>query len=185
MRVTREQVQENRRTILESAARLFKARGFEAVTVADVMKAAGLTHGGFYGYFKSKDDLIAATLAHAVAPGSQPEVDLAQYASTYLTLKHRDDIAGGCPTAGLASETIRQGPEARAAMTTALRRRVDLFARTAPGTTAAKRRRAAIGSWSAMVGAVILARLSDDPKLADEVLSQTRAWICDKTSNGK
>ena len=61
-----ERVAENRRKILEAASRLFRARGFEAVTVAEIMQAAGLTHGGFYGHFKSKDDLIAQTLADAL-----------------------------------------------------------------------------------------------------------------------
>ncbi|MDU3715803.1 MAG: TetR/AcrR family transcriptional regulator [Klebsiella michiganensis] len=63
MRVSRKQVEENKQTILTAAGRLFRERGFDAVTVTDIMKSAGLTHGGFYGYFKSKDDLIAQTLA--------------------------------------------------------------------------------------------------------------------------
>ena len=71
MKVSREQVTENRRTILEAASRLFRERGFEAVTVAEIMKAAGLTHGGFYGYFKSKDELIAAALAEAMTRARQ------------------------------------------------------------------------------------------------------------------
>lgn len=177
MKVSREQVAQNRRTILDAASRLFRARGFEAVTVAEVMKAAGLTHGGFYGYFRSKEELIAQALAHALAPGAAAETDLARYASDYLAAGHRDDLAGGCPVAALGAETIRQGPPARAAMTESLRRQIDRLSRTAPGGTEAERRQAAIGSWAAMVGAVILARLSDDPRLSDEVLSQTRAWI--------
>ena len=153
--------------------------------MAEVMQAAGLTHGGFYGHFKSKDDLIAQTLAHALLAGedrqrSRAEVDLARYAAGYLSPRHRDDLAGGCPTAGLGAETIRQSPEARAAMTAGLRRRIELLSEGAPGASAAEKRRAAIGSWAAMVGAVILARLSDDPRLSDEVLEQTRAWIDDK-----
>ena len=185
MRVSREQVAENRRRILEAAGRLFRAKGFEAVTVAEVMKAAGLTHGGFYGHFRSKDDLIAQTLAHALLAGenrrrSPAEIDLARYAASYLSPRHRDDLAGGCPTAGLGAETIRQSPEARAAMTAGLRRRIELLSEGAPGANAAEKRRAAIGSWAAMVGAVILARLSDDPRLSDEVLEDTRAWLGDK-----
>ena len=66
MKVTREQVVENRRKILEAAGRLFREKGFEAVSVAEVMNAAGLTHGGFYGHFQSKDDLIAQTLEHVL-----------------------------------------------------------------------------------------------------------------------
>ena len=134
-----------------------------------------LTHGGFYGYFKSKEDLIAQ--AHALAPGSAAEVDLARYATDYLAASHRDDLAGGCPTAALGAETIRQGPEARAAMTEGLRRQIDRLSQSAPGASAAEKRQSAIGSWAAMVGAVILARLSDDPRLSDEVLRQTRAWM--------
>src|SRR5688572_29587372 len=103
MRVTREQMAEHRQKILQSAGRLFRAKGFDAVTVAEVMQAAGLTHGGFYGHFKSKDDLIAETVAHALAPKTalapkQGAVDLAAFTKSYLSPRHRDDLAGGCPT---------------------------------------------------------------------------------------
>jgi TetR/AcrR family transcriptional repressor of nem operon len=131
MRVTREQMAENRRKILESAGKLFRAKGFDAVTVAEVMQAAGLTHGGFYGHFKSKDDLIAETLAEAL----------------------------------------------RTAMTAGLNETIARFSKVAPGKTAAARRRNAIGRWAAMVGALVLARSSDDLKLSDEILSETRAWL--------
>ena len=177
MKVSREQVAENRRKILEAASRLFRAKGLEAVTVAEVMKAAGLTHGGFYGHFKSKDDLIAQTLAHALAAGAPTELELASFATGYLSPRHRDNLAGGCTTAGLGAETIRQAPQARAAMTVGLRRQIERISQTAPGATESEKRQAAIGSWSAMVGAVILARMSDDPELSDEILTQTRAWI--------
>jgi TetR/AcrR family transcriptional regulator, transcriptional repressor for nem operon len=180
MKVSREQVAEHRRRILETAGRLFRARGFEDVTVAEVMKSAGLTHGAFYGHFKSKDDLIAQTLAHALAEVESPESDPARYAAWYLTPSHRDDLAGGCATAGLGAETIRQTPEARAAMTDRLRRQIEQLSQGAPGASPAEARQAAIGSWAAMVGAMILARLTDDPQLSDEMLEQTRAWIADK-----
>lgn len=177
MKVSREQVALNRQKILEAAGRLFRARGFESVTVAEVMKAAGLTHGGFYGHFKSKDDLIAQTVAHALAASAPGESDLSRFADAYLSSKHCADLAGGCATAGLGAETIRQSPEARAAMTAGLRGQIERLSRSAPGATAQERRQAAIGSWAAMVGAVILARLSDDPALSEEMLEQTRAWI--------
>src|SRR5271155_3058901 len=112
MRVSREQVAENRRTILEAAGRLFRERGFDSVTVAEVMQAAGLTHGGFYGYFKSKDELIAHALAEALQT-TAPLSDLAAYAAGYLSRTHRDNLAGGCATAALAAETIRQTRSAR------------------------------------------------------------------------
>lgn len=176
MRVTREQMAEHRRKILDAAGKLFRAKGFEAVTVADVMQAAGLTHGGFYGHFKSKDDLIAETLAQAVQP-AEGEVDLAAFTKRYLSPRHRDDFAGGCSTAGLGAETIRQAPAARAAMTAGLRATIERLSRGVEGEAEAARRRIAIGSWSAMVGALVLARMSDDLELSDEILSETRAWL--------
>lgn len=182
MKVSREKVAENRRLILEAAGRLFRERGFEDVTVAEVMKAAGLTHGAFYGHFKSKDDLIAQTLTHTLAAVESPEGGLARYAAWYLTPSHRDDLAGGCATAGLGAETIRQAPEARAAMTDGLRRQIERMSRSAPGADPAEARQAAIGSWAAMVGAMVLARFTDDPLLSDEVLEQTRAWIAGKAA---
>jgi len=185
MKVSRKQVAANRQTILEAAGHLFRAQGFEGVTVADVMKAAGLTHGGFYGYFKSKDDLIAQTLAHVFTEGPT-EIDLARYAESYLSQRNCKNVAGGCPTAALGSETTRQKPEARAAMTKGLRQHIERLSRSAEGKTAAEKRRAAIGSWSAMLGAMIMARFSDDPKLSEELLAQTRAWIAGAaTSRGR
>lgn len=177
MRVSREQMAENRRKILEAASRLFREDGFEAVTVAQVMAAAGLTHGGFYGHFESKDDLIAQALAHALQPGPSTELGLAAYARAYLARSHRDDLAGGCPLAALSPEAARQGGAARTEMTAAVKRRVEKLSATAPGDTESEQRRAAIGSWAAMVGAVVLARLSDDPALSDEILAETHAWI--------
>ena len=176
MKVSREQVAENRRTILEAASRLFRQHGYESVTVADVMLAAGLTHGGFYGYFKSKEDLIAQALAEALTSSAAPPSDPAAYAAGYLTRRHRDDRGAGCPFAALAAETVRQPAGARAAMTAGLKRQIERLSAGAPGASADKRR-AAIGGWAAMVGAMILARVSDDPALSDEVLNQTRAWI--------
>jgi TetR/AcrR family transcriptional repressor of nem operon len=177
MKVSREQMAENRRRILDAAGRLFRDRGFEAVTVAEVMRDAGLTHGGFYGHFRSKDDLIAAALAELVVASEPGPLALRAFATRYLSPSHRDNPAGGCPVAALASDTIRQAPEARAAMTEGLRRQIARLADGAAAAEAKGARQTAIGSWAAMVGAMILARMSDDPVLSDEILAQTRAWI--------
>src|SRR5215211_37013 len=99
MKVSREQAAENRERIVETAAQLFRERGFEGIGVADLMKAAGLTHGGFYGHFSSKDDLVAEASARAlmrslarfskVAEG-EPADPLSAIATAYLTRRHRD-----------------------------------------------------------------------------------------------
>ena len=179
MKVSREQMAENRRRILDVASRLFRDKGFDAVSVAEVMKAAGLTHGGFYGHFSSKDELIAQTLAHVLAAdaGGGGGGDLRAYADAYLSPRHRDNCAGGCPTAALAASVRLQSPAARSAMTDGLRSQIDRASKALPELDAADRRRAAIGSFAAMVGAVILARAIDDPALSDEILEQTREWV--------
>ncbi|CAN7303866.1 TetR/AcrR family transcriptional regulator [Ensifer sp. ENS07] len=180
MRVSRKQVEENKKTILEAAGQLFRERGFESVTVTDVMKAAGLTHGGFYGYFKSKEDLIAQTLAGLQGETEPLTVDLASVARRYLSPEHRDDFGHGCPLAALASEVSRQPGSARSEMTDVLKRQFARFGKVAPGTDEHEKRRAAIGSSAAMIGALILARMTDDPDLSTEILDETRVWLSDR-----
>jgi TetR/AcrR family transcriptional repressor of nem operon len=177
MRVSRNQVLENKRTILDAAGRLFRERGFESVSVTEVMKSAGLTHGGFYGYFKSKDDLIAQALAEVLGNAEASPADLTAAAEQYLSPEHRDNFADGCLMAALASETARQTHGARAEMTAGLKRQIEQLSRIAPGADETNKRRAAIGSSAAMVGALILSRMSDDVELADEILNETRAWL--------
>jgi TetR/AcrR family transcriptional repressor of nem operon len=175
MKVTREQVTENRRRILDVASRLFRAKGFESVTVAEIMQSAGLTHGGFYGHFSSKDDLIAQTLAHCLKIGSGEPFDLQAYVAHYLSPEHRDNPADGCPFAALAAYVQRQGPDARTVMSNGARTLVsrmardqDLGASTGPSI---------IGSWAAMVGAMILARAVNDRDLSDRILEETRSLV--------
>lgn len=177
MKVSREQMALNRQLILDEASRLFRERGFDAVTVADVMKAAGQTHGGFYGHFKSKDALIAAAVGHALSGEAAGMADLQGWMDAYLSPLHRDHPEQGCPAASLAGLLRQQGPEARAAMGCGLEAQIERFARALPEGDETERRRAAIGQWSAMVGAMVLARAVEDTALADEVLSETRAWI--------
>ncbi|HEX7820553.1 MAG TPA: helix-turn-helix domain-containing protein [Sphingobium sp.] len=177
MRVSREQMVQNRGRILDEASRLFQARGFDAVSVVEVMKAAGLTHGGFYGHFSSKDDLIAQSVAHAMAKDAGGEGDMHAYLQAYLSENHRDNAASGCPTAGLAADIRHQTVAARRAMTEGLQSQIDRLSAALSGNGATDMRRAAIGNWAAMVGAMILARAIDDPVFSNEILEQTRKWI--------
>ena len=177
MKVSREQMAENRRRILDVASRLFKDKGFDAVSVAEVMKTAGLTHGGFYGHFTSKDDLVAQSLARALAADSVGNGEFSDFVRSYLAPRHRDNPGNGCPTAGLAAAIRHQTPAAKGAMTEGLRTQIARIEQALPDDGAVDKRRAAIGSWAAMIGAVILARAVDDPELSDEVLEQTRDWI--------
>jgi TetR/AcrR family transcriptional repressor of nem operon len=179
MKVTREQVAEHRTRILDAAGTLFRLRGFDDVTVAEIMKAAGLTHGAFYGHFASKDALVAEAIAHAVtpAPGAAKPKPAAEYADAYLSVTHRDNRSGGCNFAGLGTEAARGSPEMRHAMTAATERQIQRFADASPGKTAKEKRRAGILAWSAMIGAVMLSRIVDDEDLSEEILKETRAGL--------
>ncbi|MFC7380513.1 TetR/AcrR family transcriptional regulator [Brevundimonas sp. GCM10030266] len=183
MRVTREQMQANRIRILDAAGRLFREKGFEAVSVAEVMKAAGLTHGGFYGHFESKDDLIAQAIAHIFSGDPQGPEDLAGMLDAYLAPQHRDRVAQGCPTAALVADVRRQKPAARLAMTAGFKAQVDRIALAMAKTEPVQARRAAIGAWTSMVGALVLARTIDDAALSDEILRETRNWLRDATDS--
>src|SRR5262245_33321618 len=125
MKVTREEAARNRERIVDAAARLFRERGFEGIGVADLMKEVGLTHGGFYGHFASKDDLeveaCTRALAHSLALWrKRSEVTrgdpLSAITDVYLTAKHRDDPGAGCLLAALGSDVSRRGPSVRRAV---------------------------------------------------------------------
>lgn len=179
MKVSREQVAENRKRILEAAAKLFRERGFENVTVAEVMSAAGLTHGGFYGHFDSKDALIEAAMAYdpSAFRGRVTLEHPARYADAYLSRQHRDNVGSGCPFAALGSEASRASKEVRHTLTQRLRSQIDTLSASTPGATVEERRRAALASLSTMMGGLMLARLVDDDSLSDEILAAARASL--------
>jgi TetR/AcrR family transcriptional repressor of nem operon len=179
MRVSREKAAENRERIIDAAGSLFRAEGFAGIGVADIMKAAELTHGGFYGHFASKDDLAAQasrrSLARAaakwerIAAGS-PKDAYAALLTNYLTRAHRDDPARGCALASLSSDAARGGKDVRAVFAEGLRPFLDILVKAIPGRSKAARRRKAIATMAALVGAVTLARAVGDPRLSDEIL---------------
>jgi TetR/AcrR family transcriptional regulator, transcriptional repressor for nem operon len=178
MKVSREQVAENRKRILDAAARLFRERGFDNVTVAEVMSAAGLTHGGFYGHFDSKEALINAALAHELSPPRAPTMqDARRYADMYLSQRHRDNVGASCPFSSLGTEAVRASPEVRHTMTESLQRQIDSFSASSEGNTPQERRRNAIATLSTMMGAMMLARIVDDAPLSDEILVASRASL--------
>lgn len=187
MRNSRAKKEENRRLILGEAGRLFRERGITGVSVADVMQAADMTHGGFYRHFTDKDDLVVQTLNcvlgidDAAENGEAPvELDLGVYAKEYLSLQHRDDPGAGCAFAALGAEAGRGSEAGREAMTTAMHRQIGLFGRHFDRDNEAARRQYAIGFWASMIGAMVLSRASTDPKLAHEILDGTLGWLSDQ-----
>ena len=186
MKVSREQAAQNRERIVEAAAPLFRVRGFEGIGVADLMKEAGLTHGGFYGHFSSKDDLIAEASARALTrslallsnlPERASGDPLSTIAGAYLTSKHRDAPGTGCLLAALGSDVSRQGPAVRRAVTDHMRSAVELLTKLIPDKAKAARRQKAISTYATLVGAMVMARAVDNRELSQEILEAARASV--------
>ncbi|MBV8209965.1 MAG: TetR/AcrR family transcriptional regulator [Burkholderiaceae bacterium] len=184
MRVSREEAARNRERILDSASQLFRERGFDGIGVADVMKSVGLTHGGFYGHFSSKEDLIAQACSRAIARSLQtwaksaetsPRNPMLPLARGYLSGRHRDDPGAGCLMAALGADAARQGPAVRHVVTEGLRGAFDLLARLIPGRSKKNKRQAAIGRYASWIGAMIMARAVDDRALSQEILEAVLA----------
>jgi TetR/AcrR family transcriptional regulator, transcriptional repressor for nem operon len=186
MKVTREQAKLNRERVVETAARQFRERGFEGVGVADLMKSAGLTHGGFYAQFDSKEHLMVEACERAFEESEHrwrelleraPKKRLSAIASSYLSAKHRDNPGAGCAIAALSMDAARQGPTVRAVFTEAAERFLGLLGQVVPGRSAKTRRREALASFAAMVGAVVLARTVSAASLSQEILEAVRAQL--------
>jgi TetR/AcrR family transcriptional repressor of nem operon len=178
MRRSREDTIETRARIVAVASRLFRARGIQATSVADVMAAAGLTVGGFYRHFDSKEGLVAeaieaasrqTTADHLTRP-ERGEVDLLPLLDRYLSDAHRRHPERGCPVAALCSEVAHEGPKTKQAFTRALERLLATVD-AAMGRGSRARRREVLFAACAAVGAVVLARATHDERLARDLLS--------------
>lgn len=177
VRVSREKAAENRRRIVDAAARLFRDKGFDGVGVDAIMKSAGLTHGGFYGHFESKEALAAEASAAALSANAAHQAGAASLSALvgeYLSERHRADRTNGCAVAALGGEVGRQGAALRKTFTASVRAQVDRIASFLKRGTPAARRRRALAAYAGMVGALTLARAVDDPDLAQELLAAAR-----------
>lgn len=163
--------------IVEVAARAIRRSGYAGTGVADIMKEAGLTHGGFYAHFASRETLLAeaadragaeavrasANIAAAAAPGQS----LRALMRAYLSQQHLEGVENGCPVAALGSEMHRQAPEVRQAATRHIKEMIDLVARQLPGWGTPSTHEQAMFMVSSMIGAMMMARAVDDPKLSE------------------
>jgi len=187
MRKPAEHKAETRSRIIEAASRLFRAHGIDGVGVDAVMHAAGLTHGGFYGHFPSKEALVAevsaASLARAadrwerVRAAEASEPALLGIVQSYLDPAHVADVARGCVLTTLGPEVARRS-EARQALGKSVERMVAVLEALRP----AGGRAQALAALSTMVGAVVLARLSDAP---EDVLAAAAAAVLGDDPGGR
>lgn len=194
MKVSKLQSADNRESILDAASRLYRAHGLSGVGVADITRDAGLTHGGLYRHFESKDALVREACARAfdwsMAPLDGMDADmgsgaqgLAARVTSYLSPQHRDHPGEGCPVAALAVDAARAGGDLSEVFVQGIERNIERFARVIEGTAqskpSAKARARAMQVLATMVGGLVLARATaaGRPALSDEILATLREHL--------
>lgn len=193
MGVSRQQTIENRRAIVAAAEKLFRERGVDAVGLAELMKAAGFTQGGFYNHFKSKDALVAAVMDKAMEDGGDAFASIIENARSadadpvrqqiqwYLSPEHRANIDAGCPLSGFVGDARRLSVAARDSYAGGLAANLERFAKVIAETDGIREgsRKKAITLFSQMVGTLLLSRAvaNIDPALADEILDEGRQYL--------
>ena len=180
MRVTKEKAAHNREEILTSAARLFREEGIGATGVDSIAADAGLTHGGLYSQFGSKQEIVAEAIRFALAKskrawqraaqGKPEKKALSDIVTYYLSRAHRDSRGRGCPVAALSCDIAREPTAVRQAFTSGLRDALEFVAGLMPEDKASRRDDDAIAAFACMVGAVILARAVNDEALSRRIL---------------
>jgi TetR/AcrR family transcriptional repressor of nem operon len=182
MRVSQEEMEKSHQRIVDGAARLVRKRGIERTSVADVMNEAGLTHGGFYRHFKTKDELVTAALEAAFARMTAdiearleklgPEAAIADYHAHYLSKEHVAHPEIGCPVAAVGADVAREPDATKIAFGEGVKRVIETLAKGMRGAKQQKLERAA-RELAMLAGAVTIARASD-PDTAREILAACR-----------
>jgi len=165
--------------IVETAARAIRRSGYRGTGVAEIMKEAGLTHGGFYAHFGSREDMLAEAADRAgvdgmavlaqIAAEAPPKKALEAMLRAYLSKEHVEGVETGCAIAALGSEMPRQGPKVRRAATRRIKEMIDLVARQSSEWGRPEAHERALVTLATALGALVLARAVDDPKLSDAV----------------
>jgi TetR/AcrR family transcriptional repressor of nem operon len=175
-RSSRKDTEKHRQQVIDGAATLLRERGVDGVNVGQLMAEAGLTHGGFYRHFASKDELVRLALEKALI--DQQEWASAQSAegliAFYLSPAHRDDPGHGCTMGALGAEVGRAGEEARATFAEGFERYLETFA-----ALSGVEREEALARYSTMVGALVIARATAGTPISDDVLSAARNALRD------
>ena len=184
MRYSKDHKAETHARIVKNASVRLRERGAASLGVAELMKEAGLTHGGFYSHFPSRDALIGEAFAHAMqqttgrwrkrAERESEGKRLAAIVNGYLTAEHRDDVGNGCALPSLGIEVSRASPKTRKAFASKLEDMITMVVEQLPELPTKTARREAIGVISTMMGAMILARAAGTSEFSDEILSAGR-----------
>ena len=184
MRYSKEHKQETHSRIVKKAAILLREKGAHGVGVADLMKEAGLTHGGFYAHFDSREALVIEAFAYAmdrsterwrqIAAQTPPDRRLATIVDSYLTAVHRDDPGHGCAVPVLGAEIVRESPRTRKAFATKLDQMLDMMAEQMGDVPRKTARKQAMAMLATMAGTLLLARIAGNGELSDEILAAGR-----------
>lgn len=187
MRKSRKEAAETRERIVESASQEFRRNGIDGTGLSELMAAAGLTHGGFYKHFASKEQVVAESVSCGIhslldlwkgtLSTEPPDKGLQSAITTYLSTGHREDVACGCPFAALASDIARSGDSVREAATTGFIAIVDAIAGQFTDLSRAAARKEALWIFTSMMGAVMMARLVTQPTLSDSILREARKHL--------
>jgi len=189
-RVSREQADRNRAAIEQASARLFREQGLNGVSVPQLMAAAGLTHGAFYGHFESKDALAAIACEQAfIESAMRREKRMAGHdnkraarkvlTDNYLTCRHRDDAGQGCPAAALAGDVAREPADkpVHVAYLDGVKQMIDAFALLSEAGSGKARRKEALVQVAALVGAMTFARATRGDPISDDILAEVRGFL--------
>ena len=195
MRYSREHKLETHARIVKKASVRLREKGAHGIGVADLMKEAGLTHGGFYAHFDSRDALVIEAFAYAMdrsterwrklAETTSPERRLAAIVDSYLTTVHRDDPGHGCAVPTLGAEIARESPKTRRAFAAKLEQMIDMLADQIPDQPRKAARKRAMAAIATMMGTLVMARIAGSGEFSDEILGAGRDAVLDRAAPPK
>ncbi len=184
MRYSKEHKQETHARIVKKASVRLREKGAHGIGVADLMKEAGLTHGGFYAHFDSREALVIEAFGYAmdrsierwrkVAETTPPEKRFSTIVENYLTTVHRDDPGHGCAVPALGAEIARESLKTRKAFSAKLEQMVEMMADQVPDVPRKTARKQAIAALTTMMGTLVLSRIAGNGEFSDEILASGR-----------
>lgn len=195
MRYSREHKLETHARIVKKASVRLREKGAHGIGVADLMKDAGLTHGGFYAHFDSREALVVEAFAYAMdrsterwrklAEQTPPDKRLGAIVDGYLTPLHRDDPGHGCAVPALSAEIARESPKTRKAFAAKLEQMIDMIAAQIPDIPRKSARKQAMAALATMMGTLVLARVAGNGEFSEEFLSAGRDFVLDQDRSAK
>ena len=195
MRYSKEHKLETHARIVRKASVRLREKGAHGIGVADLMKDAGLTHGGFYAHFDSREALVVEAFGYAMdrsmerwrklAEQIPPEQRLAAIVEAYLAPLHRDDPGHGCAIPALGAEIARESPKTRKAFAAKLERMIDMLADQIPELPRKAARKQAMAAIATMMGTLVLARIAGSGEFSDEILGAGRDAVLDRAGAPK